>query len=35
MLEWFPIEKAIVLKKWEIDKIWWKDLIEKIKKEGF
>lgn len=35
MLEWLPIEKVLIIDKWEIKEIGDNKLMEKIKKEGF
>lgn len=35
MLEWLPIEKVLIIDKWEIKEIGDSKLMEKIKKEGF
>jgi Fe-S cluster assembly ATP-binding protein len=35
MLEWFPIEKVIILDKWKIKEVGDNNLMNKIKKEGF
>ncbi len=35
MLEWLPIEKVLIIDKWEIKEIGDNKLMEKIKKKGF
>ena len=35
MLEWLPIEKVLIIDKWEIKEIGDNKLMEEIKKEGF